>query len=110
MSSLNPEQLELTEQLKLARGKRFGELLKQTYYSLAPELVANAKQIIQETGKISVNDVARLAIAYNLCLKHCFEFLQDPIDQVLSSGTYRKLLDRGLKPKSVMDEMRKSQS
>lgn len=97
---MTSDQLELTNQLKTARGKSFVRLLKQTYQAIAPELAAKAR----EKEKLSVNDVADLAIAYNLSLKHCFDFLEEQM--VLPTGTYESLMDRGLKPKKIMESRR----
>ncbi len=102
---MTPEQFQLAEQLKVARGKEFGKLLKQTYYALAPELVKEARNIIEATGKLNAKDIAKLAISFNLCMKHCSEFLEDPINQLLPSGTYQKMLDRGLKPRLVINQI-----
>jgi hypothetical protein len=104
MDKLNPEQLQLTEDLKTARGQRFGELIKETYYSLAPQLLSDARIIIATNNRLTLSDIVQLAIAFNLRLKHCFDFLEDPIDQILPSGTYQKLLDRGLKSKLLSNQ------
>jgi hypothetical protein len=100
---LSDAERQLTEALKTARGQRFGSLLKQTYAVLGSRLANAARAIKQETGKITPVDVAKLALEFNLCLKHTFDFLEDVQDQVLPSGTYDRLKDRGLKAKELFN-------
>ena len=100
---LSDAERQLTESLKTARGQRFGSLLKQTYAVLGPRLANSARAIKQETGKITPVDVGGLALQFNLCLKHAFDFLEDVQDQVLPSGTYDRLKDRGLKAKELFE-------
>lgn len=90
----------LTEQLKKARGKHFVLLLKQVYADLSPDLAEQALIIIKETGKLTPTDVGVLALRFNLQLKHTFEFLEE--QNVLPSGTYDRLKDRGLKASEVI--------
>ncbi|NJM74686.1 MAG: hypothetical protein HC852_01665 [Acaryochloridaceae cyanobacterium RU_4_10] len=96
---LSDAERQLTEALKTARGQRFGSLLKQTYALLGPRLTNSAREIKQQTGKLTPTDVGGLALQFSLCLKHTFDFLED--DRVLPSGTYDRLKDRGLKAKEV---------
>jgi hypothetical protein len=103
---LSDSERQLTESLKTARGKRFGSLLKQTYAMLGSRLANAARAIKQDTGKITPTDVGKLALEFNLCLKHTFDFLEDVQDQVLPSGTYDRLKDRGLKAKEVFEAVR----
>jgi hypothetical protein len=98
---LSDTEHKLTQALKTARGKHFGTLLKQTYATLGPRLTEAARAIKQETGKITPTDVGKLALEFNLCLKHTFDFLEDVQDQVLPTGTYDRLKDRGLKAKEL---------
>jgi hypothetical protein len=100
---LSDAERQLTESLKTARGKRFGSLLKQTYATLGPRLAEAARAIKQDTGKLTPRDVGGLALEYNLCLKHTFDFLEDTQDQVLPSGTYNRLKDRGLKANKLFE-------
>ncbi len=100
---LSDAERQLTEALKTTRGPRFGSLLKQTYAVLGPSLADAAREIKQDTGKLTPTDVGVLALQFNLCLKHTFEFLEDVQDQVLPSGTYDRLKDRGLKAKELFE-------
>jgi hypothetical protein len=100
---LSDTEHQLTESLKTARGQRFGSLLKEAYAVLGPRLADSARGIKKNTGKLTPTDVGRLALQFNLCLKHTFDFLEDDQDQVLPSGTYDRLKDRGLKAKEVFE-------
>jgi hypothetical protein len=101
---LTEEEKALTESLKTARGQEFWRIHRKTYYAIGPKLTTEARRIKLEQGKIVVMDVAILAIQFNLCLKHCFDFLEDRVDQVLPSGSYKRLQDRGLKATKIMRE------
>ncbi|MGB3203625.1 MAG: hypothetical protein WBB28_01415 [Crinalium sp.] len=92
----------LSENLKKARGKHFGKLIRQVYEETSPALVEQAKLIIAREGNLSIISVGILALKFNLHLKHCFEFLE--WQKILSSGTYQRLLDRGLKATQVLEK------
>jgi hypothetical protein len=94
------EMQELTTELKRSRGKRYGVLIRQVYELLNDELQTKARK----KDTLSINDVALLAVEYNLQLKHCFEFLE--WSNVLPSGTYERFLWRGLKTMKVMQNAR----
>jgi hypothetical protein len=101
--NLTDYERKLTDRLKKARGNRFGQILKQTYCVIGVQLAKEARSIKAASGKLSIADIAQLAVKYNLGLKHTFDFLEDPLDQVLPFGTYDVLLSRGLKPKKIME-------
>lgn len=97
---MDEELILLTTQLKVARGKEFVKLLKQTYYAIAPLLEKRANQMIEAEGKLTARMVGVLANEFNLCAKHTFEFLAHL--KILPSGTYDRLIDRGLKVRDIL--------
>lgn len=97
----------LAEKLKQARGKEFTRLYKQLYQQSGKLLEAEARQIIEKKGGLSIRDVAKLAIRFNLQLKHAFEFLEGR--GVLATGTYCRLQNRGLKVSEAMKAAREEQ-
>lgn len=103
---ITPEQEELTNQLRFARGKRFGKLLKQTYHSLFPQMKIMANQIAEENGKLTLNDIIRMSILFNLCVKHCVDFLSDYEDPIITM-TWNKINYKysGVRPNKWKEEM-----
>lgn len=101
---INEEQMKLTDSLRTARGQRFGKILKETCYSISPQLLSEARKIIATSGKLTIKDIVRLSIQFNLQLKHCFYFLSDPIDAVVCSSTWHRLEGR-IKPMKLRQEI-----
>ena len=97
---MDKELMTLTNQLRVARGKEFTRLLKQTYSTIAPLLETRTNQMIQTEGKLTPAMVGTLANEFNLCAKHTFEFLEEL--KILPSGTYDRLIDRGLKARDIL--------
>lgn len=112
---INSEQEELTNQLRFARGQRFGRLLKKTYYSLFPQMKIMANQIIEEKGKLTLNDIIRMSILFNLYVKHCVDFLSDHQDPIISmsweklTSNYTSIHPNKWK-EEMLDEMEKDLS
>lgn len=92
------------QDLKHARGHRYGELIRESYEELSPLLVIDANEMIKAEGKLSIVDVGTLAIRYNLHLKYACEFLE--WQKMLPTGTYERLKDRGLIVERVLIEAR----
>jgi len=101
---INEDQLKLTDSLRTARGQRFGKLLKETYYSVSPQLIGEARKIIAETGKITLKDIIKLAIQFNIHLKHCFDFLSEPPDSIIPIGRWEYIKD-SIKPIKLRQEI-----
>lgn len=106
---INEEQRKLTESLRTARGQRFGKILKETYYSISPQLLSESRKIIATSGKLTLKDIVKLSIQFDLQLKHCFEFLSEPPDSVIPIGKWEELKEKNIKPmelrQSILQEM-----
>ena len=51
---LTKSELQLTNQLKTARGQRFVVLLKQAYQEISPKLAQEANSIIESKGNLTL--------------------------------------------------------
>lgn len=92
---------ELTEKLKVTRGKGYYTVLKAILAQVGPQIAADARAIKAESGKLTVFNVGCLAVKYDLNLKATFEWLEE--SRVLPAGTYDRLKERGLKAREVLD-------
>lgn len=109
---INEEQRKLTKLLRTARGQRFGKILKETYHSISPQLLSEARKIIAISGKLTLKDIVKLSIQFDLQLKHCFDFLSEPPDAIIPTGRWEQLQERNIKPtklrQSILQEMSSS--
>jgi hypothetical protein len=90
----------LTEDLKTARGKRYYDILRLVLAEVGGAIEADARAIVEQTGKITPLDVGRLATRYDLNFKATCEHLEDR--NVLPCGTHQSLVERGLKVKRIL--------
>lgn len=90
----------LTDQLKTARGKRYYDILKLILVDVGPQIVADAQQIAIDTGKLTVLDIGRMAVKYDLNYRATCEWLEE--SRVLPAGAYQRLKDNGLKVGEVL--------
>lgn len=89
------------DDLKHARGKRWGELFREYDATTGETMRQEARQIIaRNSGSFRVIELARLAIKYDLPLKTTCRCLEGP---VIPSGTYERLIERGLKVRKALE-------
>ena len=91
--------LELTQELKIAKRQKFKQLFTAAIYRIGPYL---RLEVMQRKGKISVLDIGHFCISYNLTFKTCTEILEE-ID-ILPEGTFLTLRRDGLNVGEVMEE------
>jgi hypothetical protein len=91
---------ELTDKLRVTRGKGYYTVLKQILAECGQQIIDDAN-IIKATGKLTVLDIGRLAVKYDLNLKATAEWLEE--NRALPTGTYQRLLDRGLKAREILE-------
>lgn len=102
MIMISDSDLELTERLKTARGKRFKTLFTAAIDKIGPYLRLEVKQ---KNGRVTILDIADFCISYNLTFKTCTEILEEL--KILPTGTFLMLKARGLSVRKVMAEARK---
>lgn len=94
------ELTELTEKLKVTRGKGYYTVLKAILAQVGPQIAADAEAIkAANGGKFTVYNVGCLAVKYDLNFKATCEWLEE--SRVLPAGTYDRLKERGLKAREV---------
>lgn len=91
---------ELTEKLKVTRGKGYYTILKAILADCGQQILDDANAI-KATGKLTVLDVGKLAVKYDLNFKATCEWLEE--NRVLPAGSYQRLIDRGLKAREVLE-------
>lgn len=90
----------IIEAFKLARGERYYALLKALLSLQGKAIYEAALVIIEESGNITVAQIFDLAVRFHwpiMRIKALFEWLEET--NIIPSGSYRRLRDRGLKIK-----------
>lgn len=95
---------ELTEKLKVTRGKGYYTVLKQILAECGQAIADDARAITAETGQLNAVDIGRLALRYDLNFKATCEWLED--SRILPAGTHGRLMRAGIKPGEVFEAVR----
>ena len=95
---------ELTDKLKVTRGKGYYTVLKAILAAIGPQIAADARAIVAENGEFSPYNIGCLAVKYNLNFKATCEWLEE--SQVLPVGTYDRLKRSGLKFGKILLEIK----
>jgi hypothetical protein len=103
MLMISGSDLELTQELKIAKRQKFKQLFTAAIYRIGPYLKL---EVMQRKGKISVLDIGHFCISYNLSFKICTEILEEI--GILPTGTFVMLRNSGLNVGEVMAECRKN--
>lgn len=94
-----------TQTLKLARGKRYFDLLKAILYGPTGQaIIDDFNGMKEETAHFTLADLSRLTIKYDLPFKAVCEWLEE--SHCLPTGTYDRLKLRGLKVNRILDKVR----
>lgn len=96
---------ELTDKLKVTRGKGYYTVLKQILAGCGKQIIADAR-VMAESGKLTVLDVGHLAKKYDLNYKATCEWLEE--NGVIPTGTHQELVRRGLKAREVLEAVREA--
>ncbi|MFN6323948.1 MAG: hypothetical protein ACK4WN_00310 [Aphanizomenon sp.] len=94
--------LELTQELKIAKGYEFKLL-----FTVVVDKIGSYLQLeVQQREKVGVLDIADFCISYNLTFKTCTEILEEL--KILPEGTFLTLRRGGLNVGEVMAEARRN--
>jgi hypothetical protein len=99
---------ELTDKLKVTRGKGYYTVLKQILAECGQQMADEARAIKEATHRITLYDLGVLALKYGLNFKATTEWLEE--SRVLKAGTYQRLVDSGVKAREVFTAVRKRQT
>lgn len=80
-----------------------GANYKRLFDEVGDDLKDAALGIKSRTGKLTARDIGRMAQQFNLPIKTTFEFLEHR--EVLPTGTWQRLCDRGLTAKQVIEDI-----
>lgn len=99
---------ELTEKLKVTRGKGYYTVLGAILTEVGQQMIADANAIKAENGgKFTVYNVGCLAVKYDLNFKATCEWLEQ--SRVLPVGTYDRLKGCGLKFGKILLEIKEAE-
>ena len=105
MRQVEEYEMTLTEKLKVARGKGYFTVLKAILAECGQQMADDARDTInQNEGKYTTLDIGKLAVKYDLNFKATCEWLEE--SQVIPTGTYIRLKERGLKATEVLETAR----
>jgi hypothetical protein len=85
------------------QGKAYYRELKRILKEVGDDIEQDARQILRDTGKFTVRDLAFLALKYRLNMKATCEHLEEC--RVLKYGTYDSLKERKLRPMAYLKEV-----
>jgi len=97
---------ELTDKLKVTRGKGYYTVLKAILGAIGPQIATDARAIVAENGEFSTYNIGCLALKYDLNFKATCEWLEE--SQVLPVGTYDRLKRSGLKFGKILLEIKEA--
>lgn len=84
-------------------GKAYYTELRAILLEITPALIGDVAVLLGRNSKITVADLCRLALKYELNLKATCKALEDL--RILPCGAYDALLDRGFKPMAALREV-----
>lgn len=90
----------LTDKLRTLRGKAYHTLLKTILDECGQQIVQEARVIIVGSGRLAPVDIGALAIKYDLNFRATCEWLEE--SQVIPTGVYDRLIERGLRVSEVL--------
>lgn len=99
---------ELIASLKTARGARWGELFKQADATVGEELRDQFRALKTANGCVTVMDIAKMAVRFNLPLRTTFHFLEDGQEAVLPSGAGEMFIARCRSVSEVLGQARRA--
>lgn len=85
------------------QGGAYYKELRRLLRLLGGAIVEDAKAFHRRDQKITVDHVAQLALKYHLNMKAVAEYLEDR--RVLPTGSYERLLERGLRPMTALTQV-----
>ena len=94
----------LMEAFRYARGSRYYALLKAILSIKGKEIYDTARQVKADTNKIVIADLFKLLVQFQFPpnrMKPLVEWLEET--QVIPSGAYKRLKERGLKIRQGLD-------
>lgn len=97
---------ELTEALKTARGKRYVGILLELNEQIGPEMAAKLKAVRDGGGKVTILEIAKLAVSHDLNLKATFDILE--WQHALFTGTYDMCKRGGMKATYILTKAREA--
>jgi hypothetical protein len=96
---------ELTARLRRLRGEAWAALRKQIFELVGGNIKANIAELkAQQDGKLTISDVGKLCIKYDLEMKTLCDWLED--ERIVPHGMYEHLKRSGLKPRQVLETIR----
>jgi hypothetical protein len=88
--------------LRAARGKRFGDLTREVYADVAPQLAEHARTLCKARGgEIKPLDVMVLARLHGLRAKWAFEWLEE--EREILAGSYSRIRSLGFRVMDTFD-------
>jgi hypothetical protein len=99
---------ELTDKLKVTRGKGYYTILKQILAICGQQMADEARATKEANEALTLYDLGALALKYDLNFKATVEWLEE--SRVLKSGAYQRLIDRGVKAQELFAKVKERQA
>lgn len=102
---------ENTDRLKVSRGKGYYTVLRLVLAEIGQAMLDDARAIKAERGGISLLDIGRLAVRYDLNLKATMEWLAEGSQgHIIPTGAYDMCVDGGMKARQVLEAARQAEA